>query len=286
VVLAGRVLDRFGKGIRSAPRDALIAESLHESDRGKAFGLHRAMDTAGAAAGVLLAYLFLTARFEIGTVILWSLVPASLGVLLLLLVREQRRGARTDHPLPPLRWSALPPKLRRLLAIVLLFNLGNSSNAFLLLRAQDVGFTPSGALLLYLLYNLSFAALSLPAGKLSDRISRTKVLSLGYGLYGLAYLGFALTGQGMPHLAFGLLFALYGAYSALTEGVERALVSDLASAETRATALGMHAALTGVGLLPASIIAGALWESVGPWSVFALGASLSAGAAGALKAFR
>jgi len=287
MVLGGRVIDRFGKGIRTAPRDALIADGLAVRDRGRAFGLHRAMDTAGAAAGVLLAYGFLTvARVEIATIILWSLVPATLGVLVLLFVREGRPEHRSRAVLPSLSWSTLPRRLRRLLLIVLFFNLGNSSNAFLLLRAQDVGFSPSSVLLLYLLYNLSFAALSLPAGKLSDRVGRTTLLGLGYAVYGIAYLGFALLTPRAAPLACWALFALYGVYSALTEGVERALVADLAQPETRATALGMHAAVIGIGLLPASMLAGALWEIAGPPAPFILGAVLSGGAAVAIRDLR
>jgi MFS family permease len=283
-VLLGRVTDRFGKGVRTAPRDALIADSIDETRRGFAFGLHRAMDTAGAAAGVLLAYAFLKSSYDgYATVILWSLLPATLGVLLLLFIRERIHTPTSLPPAPRFQWNVLPRKLRMFLLIVFLFSLGNSSNTFLLLRAHDIGFTPADTLLLYLAYNLSYALLSLPAGKLSDSIGRKTLLVGGYAVYGFVYLGFA-AGAGPEHAWIPwALFAAYGAYSAMTEGVERALVTDLAPDGLRGSALGLHATLVGIGLLPASLIAGLLWELAGPAAPFLLGGCLSLAAAVALS---
>ncbi len=280
VVLAGRVVDRLGKGIRTAPRDALIADSAQDHRRGMAFGLHRTLDTWGAALGVGLAYYFFTrAPGDYTRVFLWSLVPAAAGVLLLFAVREAAPAAGARAALPRLRWSALPRRLRLFLGVALLFTLGNSSNTFLLLRAQSVGFTASTAILLYLVYNVSFALVSYPAGRLSDRIGRKALLVAGYAVYGAVYLGFALLGGAeSAGLVWGL-FALYGVYSGFTDGVEKALVSDLAPAAVRATAIGVHATVVGIGLFPASFIAGQLWDLLGPSAAFYFG-----GATGLLAA--
>jgi MFS family permease len=282
-VLGGRTIDRFGKGIRTAPRDALIAESIGEKDRGFAFGLHRAMDTAGAATGVLLAYLFLRYLHEgYAAIILWSLLPAALGVILLFFVRDPLHVPGSEAALPKFQWATLPRKLRAFLLIVLVFSLGNSSNTFLLLRANTLGFSAADVLLLYLVYNLSYALLSLPAGRLSDRIGRKTLLVGGYIVYGCVYLAFGmLAAPGDSWILWGLFIA-YGAYSAMTEGIERALVTDLAPGALRGSALGLHATLVGIGLFPASLIAGQLWELAGPPAPFVLGGILSLAAAFAL----
>jgi MFS family permease len=279
-VLAGRVVDRIGKGIRTAPRDALIAESAEEGKRGRAFGLHRTMDTIGAAIGVLLAYLFVTAyEGEYRTVFLWSILPAAIGVVFLFFVRERHEGRAAARGMPPLRWELLPRRLKMLLVVTGLFTLANSSNAFLLLRATGIGFTPADAILLYLGYNLSYAAFSYPAGRLSDRIGRKSLLVAGYGVYAAAYL---LVGGTSSMPALGAAFGLYGLYSALTEGVEKALVADLAPQEIRATAIGLHATIVGIGLLPASFLAGQLWAFFGPEATFLFGGSVGLAAAVAL----
>lgn len=243
MVLLGRVVDRFGKGIRTAPRDALIAESAEEGKRGAAFGLHRLMDTLGAAIGIVLAYFLLTGyKGDYRKVFLISTVPAFLGVAVLFLVREKPRqvqekprqhktGGSTALPQPsPLsnlvsRWKSLDPRLRAFLIVTLLFTLGNSSNQFLLLRAKDMGFSSSSVILLYLVFNIASASLSYPAGKISDRLGRRILLVAGYLTYGLVYLGFAFASR---QAALWILFAAYGVYTAFTEGVEKALVADMA----------------------------------------------------------
>ncbi len=270
-VFAGRIVDRLGKGIRTAPRDALIAESADSGKRGMAFGLHRAMDTGGAVIGVLLAYYFLT-RFsgEYSKVFLWSLVPAVIGILLLFLAREKKMETAARKP-PSLKWNVLPRKLQLFLIVAFIFTLGNSSNTFLLLRSKDIGFTPATAILLYLVYNVVYGAVSYPAGKLSDRIGRKRLLVAGYVFYGLVYLGFAFI-SGPQHAWFmWTLFGVYGLYSGFTDGIEKALVADLAPAEVRATAIGLHATILGAGLFPASFIAGELWQHIGPAATFYFG---------------
>lgn len=274
MVLTARVVDRLGKGIRTAPRDALIADSAHEDKRGRAFGLHRTLDTWGAVAGVGLGYWFFTRMpGEYARVFLVALLPAVLGVLVLLAVREPKHGRLRVAP-PRLSWNMLPRRLQLFLVITLLFTLGNSSNAFLLLRAQSLGFTAAAAILLYGAYNASYALSSYPVGLVSDRIGRKTLLVAGYSFYGVVYLGFALLDAASHAWITWALFALYGLYSGFTDGVEKALVSDLAPRELRATAIGLHGTLVGIGLFPASFIAGQLWTWLGPESTFYFGSGM------------
>ena len=283
VVFGGRVLDRIGKGIRTAPRDALIAESAGPGQTGKAFGLHRAMDTLGAAIGVLLAYAFIVhAPGDYSTVILWSILPAVLGVLLLCLVRDPPAAPPATKRALPASWQSLPVPLRRFLMISLLFTLGNSSNTFLLLRTADFGFTPARIVLLYLVYNISYALFSYPAGRWSDRIGRRVVLSSGYVLYAVVYAGFAFSGDVGKEIVPWALFFVYGLYSAATEGVEKALIAELAPPDIRASVIGLHAMIVGIGLLPASLLAGLLWSVAGPGAALGLGAVTGVTAAGLL----
>ncbi len=278
-VLAGRLVDRFGKGIRTAPRDALIADSSDPARWGRAYGLHRAMDTLGASLGVIAAIVLLrSAAGNFRAIFLWSLIPAALGVAVLFLARDV--GADRICPTAPtLRWSVLPARLRAYLLAVFLFTLGNSSNQFLLLRAQNLGAATTSVLVLYLVFNIAYAAVAYPAGRLSDRLGRRTLLVSGYALYGLVYLGFALT----RHPAWlWVLFPVYGLYMGVSEGVEKALVADLAPAPIRATAIGLHATLVGVGLLPASLLAGWLWTSFGPAIPFYFGGVLGLTAAASL----
>jgi MFS family permease len=275
VVFAGRVADRFGKGIRTAPRDALIAESTVESRRGMAFGLHRAFDTTGASIGVVLAYFFMTQYAKKYTeIFLWALLPAIIGVLILFMAKEKVKQISGLAKPPTLRWKLIPRKLQYFLIVTFIFTLGNSSNAFLLLRAQNLNFTPSTVILLYLVYNIVYGIVSYPAGRLSDRIGRKRILVAGYLFYGLVYLGFALVSS--PEKAWILwgLFGLYGLYSGATDGIEKALIADLSPVDVRATAIGLHATILGLGLFPASFVAGELWEYVGPTATFYFGSGM------------
>ena len=272
-VLAGRAIDRLGKGIRTAPRDAIIVESSSHGKRGMAFGLHRMLDTAGAAVGVIFAYLILVqSSSKYSTIFLLSLIPAILGILFLAFVRETKRSLSGTKELPQLKWNVLPRKLRLFLSVAALFTLGNSSNAFLLLRANELTHSTPATLLYYLLYNLVYGLISLPAGRLSDKIGRKSVLIAGYLSYALVYGGFAISmDRGWMMWA---LFGLYGIYSGITDGIEKALISDLAPADLRATALGLHATICGIGLFPASLLAGILWQQFGPAYAFAFGGSM------------
>ncbi len=279
-ILGGRIIDRFGKGIRTAPRDALIAEASNPDRFGRSFGLHRALDTLGAVVGITLAYfLFTSTRGKYTEVFLFSLIPAAIGVGVLFLVKEKRADKRAIEIHPLLSWKELNPKLKAFFAIVFLFTLGNSSNQFLLLRAHSIGFRTQDVILAYLLFNVIYALSVYPAGKLSDRIGRRTLLVCGYIFYGLVYLGFSFA-YTTEHV--WVLFSVYGLYSGLTEGVEKALVSELCPAESRATLLGFHASLVGVGLLPASIIGGFLWSQFGPAAPFYFGGVLGLFAAFAM----
>jgi MFS family permease len=284
-VLLARVIDRFGKGIRTAPRDALIADSSQEGKRGAAFGLHRAMDTVGAVIGVLAAYFLVTSfKGSLRSVFLFSLIPAFFGVLFLFFVRERKTEIRpASRKLEFSRstrqidagfriaekWHALDRRLKLFLIFTFIFTLGNSSNQFLLLRANKLGGSVAEVILMYLVYNIVYALVAYPASRLSDKIGRKKLLVAGYLFYGLVYLGFAVNSS-FNHL--WLLFGMYGLYIGFTEGVEKALVSDIAPSELRATAIGLHATLIGIGLLPASLLAGLLWKLFGASAPFYFGA--------------
>ena len=270
LVMFSRVIDRFGKGIRTAPRDALIAESAKAGKKGAAFGLHRAMDSLGAAIGVALAY-FLVTRYNgnLKNIFLISLIPAFLGVAFLFLVREKKAQPLPHSEKIKFNWHSLDKRLKLFLIFTFIFTLGNSSNQFLLLRARNLGASLPTVILLYLVYNLIYALAAYPASRLSDRIGRKKLLVLGYLFYGLVYLGFARNSS-LANMWF--LFGVYGLYISFTEGVEKALVADIAPSNLRATAIGLHATLVGIGLLPASILAGMLWNTFGPQAAFYFGA--------------
>ncbi len=273
VVLGARLLDRIGKGIRTAPRDALIADNALPGRSGRAFGLHRAMDTLGAAIGVCLAWWFIAATpDDYATVIRWSVLPAILGVLLLFLVKDSHDGAPPKVLASPASWRSLPPSLKRFMAVALLFTLGNSSNTFLLLRATDLGYRPTDVIALYFVYNIAYALLSYPAGHLSDMLGRRQVLVAGYLLYAAVYAGFAFMGEGVRSWLPWLLFLVYGAHSAATDGVEKAFIAELAPTHLRASSIGLQAAIMGVGLFPASVLTGVIWAAAGPVAALSVGA--------------
>lgn len=275
-VLTARVIDRFGKGVRVAPRDALVSENAAKTKQGTAFGLHKALDMLGSAFGVLASYFILRAgagAADYERVFLFSMIPAVFGLIILSFVREQKQTrVKKTEAHPKVSWKSLDIRLRLFLITAFIFNLGNSSNTFLLLRSYDVGYDAVSVILLYLLYNVVSSALCLPMGKLSDRIGKKRLLVFGYLAFSLTYLGFAVAKSG---IAFLLLFVLYGVYTAMTAGVERALIAVLAPSEHKGAVLGLHGTLTGIALLPASVIAGLLWNNVSASAPFFLGAALS-----------
>ncbi|MEO0025197.1 MAG: MFS transporter [candidate division WOR-3 bacterium] len=282
LVFFGRLIDRIGKGIRVAPRDAIIADASIEGTRGRAFGLHRAFDTIGATLGIAIA-IFLISRLHgnpafhnYHQIFLLSVIPALLGVFVLFFLKEPRTNKSVF--LPALRVKNLPLSLRRFLFIIGMFAIGNSSNQFLLLRMNRLGWSTLNILILYFLYNLSYATFAFPAGKIADRIGKRKILSAGYVIYSAVYFGFALLDRGAGIALPYILFIAYGLFSALTEGLEKALVSDIAPENQRASMLGLHAAITGLGLLAASVLAGILWNLFGPRAPFIFSSVLGVGA--------
>lgn len=288
-VLAVRFADRVGKGIRTAPRDALIADSIDPRYRGLAFGLHRAGDTLGAFVGLGIALLVILAtqaqtltltRETFQTLVLISIIPAALAVVVLSL------GAR-DTPItghaarPRLSLREMPPHFRRFLWIALIFTLGNSADAFLILRAQERGLSLTAVLGMLMSFNLVYALVSGPAGALSDRIGRRRVILMGWTVYGLIYLGFALAATGWQIWA---LYALYGLYYATFEGAAKAFVADLVPAAQRGTAYGIYNAAIGLAAFPASLLAGIVWQGIGGWTGFGAAAPFVLGAGFALVA--
>jgi MFS family permease len=275
-VLAIRFFDRIGKGIRTSPRDALVADSVDPSLRGKAFGFHRSMDHAGAVIGPLLAT-FLLAYFtkDMRTVFWLAGIPGVLAVLLIMLrVKDVARVRKESAG----RFLQTVPtgKLRTYLLILFLFTLGNSSDAFLLLKAGQLGVTPARIPLLWTFFHIIKMTSSMPFGALSDRIGRRGIILSGWGVYALTYLGFAVAAT---ELHVWLLFAFYGLFYGLTEGVEKALLMDIASANERGTAFGWYNFAVGAGALPASLLFGFIWQYAGGVVAFTLGASLAAVAA-------
>ncbi len=291
-VLAVRLTDRVGKGIRTAPRDALIADSLEEKQRGIAFGLHRAGDTAGAMIGLIIALLVVLAtqsqaidlnRATFQTLVLISLIPGFLSVLVLAFgareVTVKRSKEKADQPRLSLR--ALNPDFRFFLLVIAIFTLGNSSDSFLILRAQERGLSVAGVMAMLITFNLIYTIAAGPLGALSDRVGRYRLIVGGWLVYAVLYLGFAAASESW-HI--WLIFALYGLYYAAVEGTAKALVADLIPSEQRGTAYGYYNAIIGLMALPASLLAGVLWQGVGDWAGFGPSAPFLAGSALALLA--
>lgn len=275
-ILLARVIDRIGKGIRTVPRDVLVCESADKDKMGKAFGIHKALDMAGAALGILIAYLLLSnsnGGFDYQTLFMLSIIPAILGLLMLVFVKEKK-----EHQPVKKReafWKKakyLDRNLKLYLLVTLIFTLGNSSNAFLILRAKTLGLTDANVILLYFVYNISAALFSIPFGHLSDKFGRKKILVLGYLMFAAVYGSFAVVTNSEVLV---LLFLAYGLYTAMIAGVERALISEIAPADLKGTMLGLQSTIVGIALLPASVIAGLLWNTLGETAPFIFGAGLA-----------
>jgi MFS family permease len=287
VVLGVRFGDRVGKGIRTSSRDALLADSAPPEERGRSFGFHRALDTSGAVTGLIIAavvvYFVQGGGFGLSLktyhwLVLIGIVPAVVAVLILLrFVKERRRRILPESHRPGFNLVKLAAgfdtRFKLFLVIMTLFTLGNSSDFFVVLRAQNMGFSVFHIVLMLILFNATYAAVALPAGKISDRLGRRRVISMGWGVYALIYLGFALAGEAWQ---VWLLFAGYGIYYGIVEGVARAFVADLVPAEKRGTAYGLYHGVVGLTLLPASLIAGWLWQAYSPEAPFFFGAGMAA----------
>lgn len=297
-VLGVRFGDRLGKGIRTAPRDALVADSVREEQRGFAFGLHRAGDTAGAVVGIGIALaVVLSTRQPSGglergtfqTVVLLSALPALMAVLVLALGSREVDGQKTrgsnDHGPPPesgedaVRSAPLGREFWVFIAMSMIFGLGNASDAFLILRGRVVGLSVAGVLGMMLTFNLVYSLVATPAGRLSDRVGRRRMLIGGWLFYSVVYLGFWRVSAGWQ--AWGLML-LYGFYYGLTEGSQRAYIADLVSSSHRGRAYGILHTVLGVAAFPASLIAGVLWQGAGAWQGFGPGAPFLFGAIAAL----
>jgi MFS family permease len=289
-VLAVRFSDRAGKGIRTAPRDALVADSIDEGQRGLAFGVHRAGDTAGAFVGLGLAALIVwltqagaadlnRRTFQIA--VLASIIPAVFAVIVLAVGAKDVVPAGASRAPARLTLAGMDNRFKLLLFVLVLFTLGNSSDSFVILLGQNRGLDIVQIMLMLMTFNLVYASLAGPLGSLSDRIGRRKLIIGGWIAYGLVYLGFALSHTGWQ---VWVLYGFYGIYYAATEGVVRALVADIVPAERRGTAYGLYNAAIGITALPASFIAGLLWQGAGSWTGFGPSAPFYFGAALALTA--
>lgn len=281
VVLALRFSDRVGKGLRTSPRDAMLALSVAPHQRGLAFGFHRALDNAGAVVGPLLAAWLLYRGMPIRDILLWTLVPGVMTVALALCIREPHREMPQHKPAFSWTMQGFPPVFKRYLLVLALFTLGNSSNMFLLLRAREMGLAESQVPLLWALASGMAMLFSTPLSALSDRLGRTRLIVGGWAVYGLFYLLLGLNGQNLWLL--WPLFAFYGLFMAATEGAEKALVADLAPRELLGTAYGWFNLTAGVMLLPASMLFGWLWQTISPETAFGFSASCAILAALLLK---
>ncbi|MBE0416035.1 MAG: MFS transporter [Dehalococcoidia bacterium] len=284
--LAIRLIERSGKGIRTAPRDALIADSTSPETMGRGFGFHRALDTFGAVVGIAIAaaivYFILGSELALteGTfrwLVIIGVIPAVLSVLLLIFFVHEARVSRpkSEGIGAAAAGRGFDRRFKIFLAIMVLFTLGNPATAFPIMRADDIGLSPFNILLLLILFNLVYASISYRSGILSDRIGRKRIIIFGWGIYALTYLGFALASASWHVI---LLFALYGLYYGAAEGVARAFVADMVPVERRGTAYGFYHGAVGLSLLLASVIAGVLWQTISPAATFFFGAAM-AGAA-------
>lgn len=273
-VLFIRFADRVGKGIRTAPRDALIADTCNEFEKGKAFGFNRTMDHAGAVIGPLVAFIllkYLTGDYRI--VFGLSFIPAIIVIFIVLfLVRERKREIECASNGVKLSLKLFEKNFKVYLFIIFLFTLGNSSDAFLILRASKLGVPGELLPVMWIVLHLVKMASSTPGGSLSDKLGRKKIIVSGWIIYSLTYLGFALV---KAPLHIWILFAFYGFFFGLTEAAEKAFVCDLVKPELRGSAYGMYNFVIGIGALPSSVIMGLLWQRFNVLTAFSFGACLA-----------
>ncbi len=272
-VLLGRFIDRFGKGIRTSARDALISESATKGNVGKAFGFHRALDTAGAVFGPLAAILLINhfGSNNLRPIFYIALIPGIIGVILLLIFVKEKGAASKNNQLQ-FNLVNLTPAYKTFLVVSAIFALGNSSDVFLILRAQSLGLSTTFTVLAYVVFNLVYSILSYTAGSLSDKIGPRKLLVSGFFLFAIVYLLFGIN-KSTTWVWF--LFALYGVYMAISEGISKAYIAQIASPEVIATSFGAYQTINGVCTFFSSLIAGLLWSNVSPSAPFIFGASMA-----------
>ena len=287
-VLGARFVDRFGKGVRTAPRDAIIADSVEPRELGRSFGFHRAMDQFGAVLGPAIAFLILSQRHNGYRTVFWvSLIPGVLSVLVIVFfIKERRRrdvaeasepaaklldGTAAHVPRDPLRTrlSRLRGPLLAYLAVTAIFSLGNSSDAFLILRARDLQVAAALIPVLYVVFNFIYSAFSVPAGLVADRVGRRKVALIGFAVFAVAYAWMALAHS---QAAVWGVFAVYGVYMGVADGNGRALLAEFSTGARRGTAFGAYHMTVGIAALPASVVAGLLYDHVSPAAPFWVGA--------------
>jgi MFS family permease len=273
-VLGARFIDRFGKGTRDSARDALIADNTKNTKRGRAFGFHRAMDSLGAVLGSLIALLLISlCNINYSKIFFIAFIPSALGILILILfVRDKRRLNRNPSEINNFSfksaWKSLDVNFKFFLLISIIFAIGNSSDVFMILRAQNLGLSVTLTILAYVLFNFSYSLFSYPAGIITDKIGPRKVLIFGYILFAAVYLAFGLINQS---LFVWILFPIYGLFMALTDGVSRSYISAIVPDTLIGTAFGAYQTVTGLGAFLASFIAGWLWNLITPSAPFIFG---------------
>jgi len=274
-VMGSRLIDRFGKGIRTAPRDAIIAESSHSAWLGRAFGFHRALDTMGAVVGPALAFLLLSALANDYRKVFWlSMIPGVISVaLIIIFITEKKKPAIAPADRPKLTFRHFDWRFNCFVGIAGIFAIGNSSDVFLILRAQQVGVSTAMIPIVYLVFNLVYSLSAIPSGMAADRFGKKRVIFLGFVLFSILYFGFAAVSSAT---GVWILFCLYGLFMGLTEGIQKAFLTTLIPADFKATAFGVYNAVVGMAMLPASLFGGWLWDRVSPAATFYFGSATAA----------
>ncbi|MBF0593303.1 MAG: MFS transporter [Nitrospirae bacterium] len=274
-VLVARFIDRFGKGVRTAPRDAIIAESTDKTSLGRAFGTHRAMDTMGAVVGPALAFLLLRILSNDYRKVFWlSMIPGVITVLLIIFfITEKKRSTVSNAEKPKLTLRHFDWRFKFFAIIAGLFAIGNSSDVFLILRAQQVGVSTAMIPVVYLLFNIIYSSAAIPSGIVADRFGRKKVILIGFVLFAILYYGFAITAS---TTVVWILFGFYGLFMGLTEGIQKAFLATIIPQDFKATAFGVYNTVIGFAMFPANLIGGWLWDHISPSATFYFGAITAA----------
>jgi len=269
-VLGSRFMDRFGKGVRTAPRDAIIAESAEKTHLGRAFGFHRSMDTLGAVVGPALAFFLLGIFSNNYRWVFWlSMIPGTIAVLLIIFfINEKKKVSIAHAERPKLTFKHFDWRFKFFVLVATIFAIGNSSDVFLILRAQQIGIPTLLIPMLYLLFNLIYSASAIPAGIAADKFGRKRVILLGYVLFAIIYYGFAIA---RDTTAIWVLFGFYGLFMGLTEGIQKAFLATIIPPDFKATAFGVYNTAIGLAMFPASLIGGWLWDHISPSATFYYG---------------
>jgi len=270
-ILGARFIDRFGKGIRTAPRDAIIAESTDGAFLGRAFSFQRSMDTMGAVIGPSLAFLFLAVFSNDYRRVFWlSMVPGFIAVcLIIFFIKEERKSSSMRSERPKLTLENFDGRFRLFLVITTLFAVGNSSDVFLILRAQQRGIPAHLIPILYLVFNIIYSISAIPAGIAADRFGKKRIILLGFVVFAIVYFGFAVARDAA---AIWVLFSLYGLFMGLTDGTQKAFLATMIPPDFEATGFGIYYTAVGLAMFPASLIGGWLWDHVSPSATFYYGA--------------